>query len=68
MAIPTKTTDSIVGNPEWDRFTDAMKHIVSVPHSEIQAHLEKEKEAKKLKRTRKSRYRAFREVNKEENK
>jgi predicted GIY-YIG superfamily endonuclease len=51
-------------NPEWDRFTDAMEKIIRVPHSEIKAHLEKEKEAKKLKRTRKSRYRAFRDVNK----
>ncbi len=50
-------------NPEWDRFTDAMKHIVRVPHCEIKAHLDKEKEAKKLKRTRKSRYAAFRAVN-----
>jgi hypothetical protein len=50
-------------NEEWDRFTDAMKHIVSVPHSEIKAHLDKEKEAKKLKRTRKSKYAAFRAVN-----
>jgi len=55
-------------NPQWDRFTEAMRTIVSVPHSEIKAHLDKEKEAKKLKRTRKSRYRAFREVNKEETK
>jgi hypothetical protein len=50
-------------NPEWERFTNAMKQIVSVPHSEIRAHLDKEKEAKKLKRTRKSRYAAFRAVN-----
>jgi hypothetical protein len=52
-------------NPEWDRFTAAMKEIVAVPHSEIKAHLDKEKAAKRLKRTRKSRYRAFREVNRE---
>jgi hypothetical protein len=51
-------------NAEWDRFTDAMKQIVSVPHSEIKAHLDKEREAKKLKRTRKSKYAAFRAVNK----
>jgi hypothetical protein len=50
-------------NPEWDKFASAMKQIVSVPHSEIKAHLDKEKEAKKLKRTRKSRYNAFREAN-----
>ncbi len=50
-------------NPEWDRFQSAMKQIVSVPHSEIKAHLDAEKEAKKLKRTRKSKYAAFRQVN-----
>lgn len=50
-------------NPEWDRFTVAMRHIVNVPHSEIKAHLDKEKEAKKLKRTRKSKLAAFRAVN-----
>jgi hypothetical protein len=50
-------------NPEWDRFTAAMKDIISVPHSEIKAHLDSEKEAKKLKRTRKSKYAAFRAVN-----
>jgi hypothetical protein len=50
-------------NPQWERFSDAMRHIVSVPHSEIKAHLDKEKEAKKLKRTRKSKYAAFRAVN-----
>jgi hypothetical protein len=49
--------------PEWETFTEAMRKIISVPHSEIQAHLDREKEAKKLKRTRKSRYRAFRDVN-----
>ena len=47
----------------WQKFEGAMRQIISVPHSEIKAHLDAEKEAKKLKRTRKSRYRAFREVN-----
>ncbi len=51
-------------NPEFDRFKDAMKKLIAVPHSEIKAHLDAEKEAKKLKRTRKARYRAFRAVNK----
>jgi hypothetical protein len=41
-----------------------MRHIISVPHSAIKAHLDAEQEAKKLKRTRKSRYAAFRAVNK----
>jgi hypothetical protein len=52
-------------NPAWQRFESAMRQIVTVPHSAIKAHLDAEKEAKKLKRTRKSRYRAFREVNRE---
>ncbi len=51
-------------NPQWDRFESAMRQIVSVPHAEIKAHLDAEKEAKKLKRTRKGRYRAFRALNK----
>jgi predicted GIY-YIG superfamily endonuclease len=50
-------------NPEWARFSDAMRKIINVPHSEIKEHLDREKEAKKLKRTRKSRYAAFRAVN-----
>jgi hypothetical protein len=50
-------------NPEWERFAHAMRQIVQVPHSEIKAHLDREKEAKKLKRTRKSKYAAFRAVN-----
>jgi hypothetical protein len=51
-------------NPEWDRFTNAMRQIVAVPHSEIKAHLDREKEAKRLKRTRKGKLAAFRAVNK----
>jgi len=51
-------------NEAWDKFTEAMRQIVSVPHSAIKAHLDKEKDAKKLKRTRKSKYAAFRAVNK----
>jgi hypothetical protein len=51
-------------NPQWDRFQSAMKQIVSVPHAEIKAHLDAEKAAKRLKRTRKSKYAAFRAVNK----
>ena len=41
-----------------------MRQIIAVPHSEIKKHLDAEKEAKKLKRTRKSKYAAFRAVNK----
>lgn len=51
-------------NPQFERFTEAMRKLVAVPHSEIKAHLDSEKEAKKLKRTRKSKYAAFRAVNK----
>jgi len=50
-------------NPMWARFEKAMRAIVKVPHSEIAEHLKAEKEAKKLKRTRKSKYAAFRAVN-----
>jgi hypothetical protein len=52
-------------NTSWDKFEAAMRQIVSVPHAEIKAHLDAEKEAKKLKRTRKSKYAAFRKVNRE---
>jgi hypothetical protein len=51
-------------NEAWDKFTEAMRQIVKVPHEAIKAHLDKEKEAKKLKRTRKAKYAAFRAVNK----
>jgi hypothetical protein len=49
----------------WQNFESAMRHIISVPHAKIKAHLDAEKEAKKFKRTRKARYRAFREVNRD---
>lgn len=47
----------------WQKFENAMRQIVAVPHSEIKKHLDAEKEAKKLKLTRKSKYAAFRKVN-----
>jgi hypothetical protein len=59
--MAAKTTSDLT---PFEKFTEAMKRIVSVPHSQIKAHLDAEKEAKRLKRTRKSKYRAFREVNK----
>lgn len=59
-----KMVNKRTANEAWDKFTEAMRQIVKVPHSEIKAHLDAEKEAKKLKRTRKSRYAAFRAVNK----
>jgi len=53
-----------LSNVEWDKFTNAMCQLMQVPHDKVKAHLDREKEAKKLKRTRKSRYAAFRAVNK----
>jgi hypothetical protein len=34
-------------NEQWDRFKDAMRQIVSVPHSEIKALLDKEQRSEK---------------------
>ena len=42
---------------------DAMRHIIGVPHAKIKTKLDAEKEAKKLKRTRKSKLAAFRALN-----
>ena len=39
---------------EFDRFTDFMRRLVSVPHSEIKAKLDAEKRAKTRKRTSKA--------------
>jgi hypothetical protein len=50
-------------NPEWQKFEEAMRHIVSVPHSAIKAKLDAEKKVRNRKRTRKSKVRAFREAN-----
>jgi hypothetical protein len=50
-------------NPQFERFTDAMKKLMAVPHSEVKAQLEAEKEAKKRKRTRKSKLAAVRALN-----
>jgi hypothetical protein len=47
----------------WQKFENAMRHIVSVPHSEIKAKLDAEKKVRDRKRTRKSKVRAFREAN-----
>jgi hypothetical protein len=47
----------------WQKFEKAMRHIVSVPHSEIKAKLDAEKKVRDQKRTRKSKVRAFREAN-----
>jgi hypothetical protein len=47
----------------WQKFENAMRHIVSVPRSEIKAKLDAEKKVRDQKRTRKSKIRAFRESN-----
>jgi hypothetical protein len=48
----------------WDRFQSAMRLIVNVPHSEIKAYLDAETKVRSRKRTRKSKYAAFRAGNK----
>jgi hypothetical protein len=47
----------------WQKFENAMRHIVSVPHSEIKKKLDAEKKVRNRKRTRKAKVRAFREAN-----
>jgi hypothetical protein len=47
----------------WQKFENAMRQIVSVPHSEVKAKLDAEKKVRNRKRTRKSKVRAFREAN-----
>ena len=50
-------------NPQFDKFTDTMKKLMAVPKSELQEKLDAEKEAKKRKRTRKSKLAAVRALN-----
>ena len=45
---PTPSTKNMTG--DFGRFTDFMRRLVAVPHSEIKAALDAEKEAKKKKR------------------
>lgn len=45
---------------EFERFKETMTRLMRVPHSEIKAQLDREKEAKKRKRTRKSKLAAVR--------
>jgi hypothetical protein len=47
----------------WQKFESAMRHIVSVPHSEIKAKLDAEKKVRSRKRTQKSKIAAFRAAN-----
>jgi hypothetical protein len=42
---PTNPAKNETG--EFDKFTDFMRRLVAVPHSEIKARLETEKEAKR---------------------
>jgi len=44
----------------WQKFENAMRQIVKVPYSQVKAQLDAEKEAKKYKRTRKSKLSAVR--------
>lgn len=39
---------------EYENFESVLRHVVQVPHSEIKAALEKEKQQKKQKRTKTS--------------
>ncbi|HEX3103208.1 MAG TPA: hypothetical protein VHQ22_02085, partial [Terriglobales bacterium] len=50
-------------NEQFDRFKDAMTRLMRVPHSEVKEKLDAEKDAKKLKRTRKSKLAAVRALN-----
>jgi len=40
-------------NPEYDRFTDFMERLLTVPHSEIKEKLDAEKAAKKRRKVEK---------------
>ena len=53
-------------NPQFDRFKDFMTRLMAVPHSEVKEKLEAEKNAKKGKRSRKSKLAAFRALNEKE--
>jgi len=39
---------ALTKNDETDKFTDFMRRLMAVPHSEIKARLDAEKEAKKM--------------------
>lgn len=51
--MPTNTPKPFAKNEpgEFDRFTNFMRRLVAVPHSEIKAKLDAEKLAKEKKRT-----------------
>jgi hypothetical protein len=55
--MPTKRQESPAKNltGDSDKFTDFMRRLVAVPHSEIKARLEAEKQAKRTSKTSASR-------------
>jgi len=57
-------TDLPLGQTPWQRFEDAMRRLVSVPHSAIKDQLDAEDKVRRRKRTRSSKIRAFRDANK----
>jgi hypothetical protein len=44
--LPTQSAKNVTG--DFGKFTDFMRRLVAVPHSEIKAKLDAEKQAKKL--------------------
>jgi hypothetical protein len=53
--MPNRPNPSCKNEPgEFDRFTDFMRRLVAVPHSEIKAKLDAEKLIKEQKRTSKT--------------
>jgi hypothetical protein len=53
---PTQSAKNVTG--EFGKFTDFMKRLVAVPHSEIKAKLDAEKQAKQRQKKRSSSSRA----------
>ncbi len=53
---PTQSAKNVRG--DFGKFTDFMRRLVAVPHSEIKAKLDAEKQAKKLRSKRTSSSRA----------
>lgn len=41
--MKTKSTEYIEGKEAWTRFDGAMKHVLAVPHAEIQRRVERER-------------------------
>jgi hypothetical protein len=53
---PTQSPKNVTG--DFGKFTNFMRRLVAVPHSEIKAKLDSEKEAKQLRKKRSSAFRA----------